>query len=910
MKRFVLLAVLTAATVMLAMVVAIRPAPAGDQAQFDYPVVVVRAYFEDRQMVADLAAWKEPWEVDYNKGFVVVDVTPAEYDLLEAAGFRLEIDRELTLAANEPRQSLPGQVSGIPGYPCYRTVEETFTSAAGIALNYPQLAAWIDIGDSWEKTQDPLNGYDLNVLRLTNSAIPGPKPKLFIMSSIHAREYAPAELSTRFGEYLVQNYGTNPDITWLLDYHEVHLLLQSNPDGRKRAETGLSWRKNTNNNYCTNTNNRGADLNRNFEFQWGCCGGGSNNQCDLTYRGPSPASEPEVTAVQAYVRSQFPDQRDDPLPSPAPDTATGVFMDMHSYGQLVLWPWGFTTTVAPNGPALQTLGRKFAYHNNYFPEQAIGLYPTDGTTDDFGYGDLGLAAYTFELGTSFFQSCGTFENTIVPANLPAMLYAAKAARTPYMTPAGPDAVALAVDNNIVAPGQPVHLTATADDTRFNNVNGTEPVQNIAAAEYYIDVPPWVTDTVPVALPMTAVDGSFNSPVEAVQATVDTTGLASGRYTLYVRGQDAAAEPNWGAVSAIFLYVIDPDVAPTIGGQVTAADTGLPLAATIDAGGLFYTSTNPATGQFAFQVISGTYNLTAAPASPNYAPSTASGVVAHDYQTVQQDFVLYPYCDVFTDDVESGAQGWTAQAPWAITTESSHSPTHSWTDSPGGQYGNNRNISLTSAALDLTGYEAITLDFWQICDTEAGYDYCHVEVSTNGGTDWDEVALFDGPDTTWDLVSLSLPALDNQPDVRLRFRFTSDGGVTRDGWHLDDIRLRAAGEACLVPTVPTAGFTSSSPDTLGQTTVFTNTSTGTNLTFVWDFGDGSPTSTEANPSHLYTAAGLYTVTLVAENTLGTDSFSAVVEIVAPPVTDHYLFLPTIFVPANTTANAPPVADRPR
>jgi carboxypeptidase T len=492
MKRFLLLVVLTVATVALALVAAIGPAPAGDQPQFDYPVVIVRAYFEDRQMVADLAAWKEPWEVDYNKGFVVVDVTPAEYDLLEAAGFRLEIDRELTLAANEPRQSLPGQVSGIPGYPCYRTVEETFTSAAGIALNYPQLAAWIDIGDSWEKTQDPLNGYDLNVLRLTNSAIPGPKPKLFIMSSIHAREYTPAELSTRFGEYLVQNYGTNPDITWLLDYHEVHLLLQSNPDGRKRAETGLSWRKNTNNNYCTNTNNRGADLNRNFEFQWGCCGGGSNNQCDLTYRGPSPASEPEVTAVQAYVRSQFPDQRDDPLPSPAPDTATGVFMDMHSYGQLVLWPWGFTTTVAPNGPALQTLGRKFAYHNNYFPEQAIGLYPTDGTTDDFGYGDLGLAAYTFELGTSFFQSCGTFENTIVPANLPAMLYAAKAARTPYMTPAGPDAVALAVDNNIVAPGQPVHLTATADDTRFNNVNGTEPVQNIAAAEYYIDVPPWVT----------------------------------------------------------------------------------------------------------------------------------------------------------------------------------------------------------------------------------------------------------------------------------------------------------------------------------------------------------------------------------------------------------------------------------
>ncbi len=101
------------------------------------------------------------------------------------------------------------------------------------------------------------------------------------------------------------------------------------------------------------------------------------------------------------MRSIFPDQRADPLTAAAPVDATGVYLDVHSYSELVLWPWGFTSTVAPNGPALQTLGRKFAYFNNYTPDQAIGLYPTDGTTDDFGYGDLGVAAYTFELGTDF-----------------------------------------------------------------------------------------------------------------------------------------------------------------------------------------------------------------------------------------------------------------------------------------------------------------------------------------------------------------------------------------------------------------------------------------------------------------------------------------------------------------------------
>ena len=69
------------------------------------------------------------------------------------------------------------------------------------------------------------------------------------MSAIHAREYATAELITRFAEYLVENYGTDPDITWLLDYNEIHLLLQANPDGRKHAETGIYGAR-TPTNYC------------------------------------------------------------------------------------------------------------------------------------------------------------------------------------------------------------------------------------------------------------------------------------------------------------------------------------------------------------------------------------------------------------------------------------------------------------------------------------------------------------------------------------------------------------------------------------------------------------------------------------------------------------------------------------
>ncbi|NUM48219.1 MAG: hypothetical protein HUU38_26230, partial [Anaerolineales bacterium] len=700
---------------------------------------VVRAYFDHPQMVADLAAWTEPWEVDYEKGFVVLGVTPDEFDLLQQAGFTLEIDPIRTEYYTQIRTDPPGYAptyDTIPGFACYRNVEGTFNTATDLVATYPTLASFIDVGNTWEKqTPGGLPGYDMQVLILTNQAIPGPKPILFITAAIHAREYTTAELVTRFAEYLLTQYNTDPDATWILDHHEVHLMLQTNPDGRKQAETGLSWRKNTNQNYCGTTSTaRGADLNRNFEFQWGCCGGSSGSQCSETYRGPSPASEPETQAVQNYLQAIFPDQRGPGLTDPAPTDATGVYIDIHSYSQLVLWPWGFTATTPPNSTALQTLGRKLAYFNNYEPEQAIGLYPTDGTTDDFAYGDLGIAAYTFELGTDFFQDCGSFESTILPDNLPALIYAAKTARTPYMTPAGPEALNVAVSSSVVAPGTSVILTSTLNDTRFNNQNGTEPSQNIAAAEYYLDIPYWGTS--PVAYPMSPSDGNFNATIEGATATIDTTGWPEGRHTIFVRGRDQ--NNNWGAISAAFIYIIDPVASPIIQGEVRAADTGLPLTATISAGSLTQVNNNPTTGFYEMQVLSDTYDLTAAPVSPLYGPSTVANVTAQNYQTIEQDFLLYPYCTAFSDNVEGGNLGWTAQTPWAITTESAHTPTHSWTDSPGGNYTNNRNITLTSPIIDLSGTQGVTLNFWQICDTEAGYDFCTVEVSTNGTT-WTPIA---------------------------------------------------------------------------------------------------------------------------------------------------------------------------
>ena len=523
--------------------------------------LVVRVYFDDIATARQIAISYEPLESNYANGYLLLAVNSAELSQLEASGLQIEVDDALTAQyspINQIAPVIPG-IQTITGFSCYRTVEETLSTAASLAANYPTLASWSDVGDSWEKTQS-LGGYDIQVLRLTNTAVPGPKPIIFITSAIHAREYTTAELTTRLAEFLVTNHGTDPDATWILDYHEVHLMLQANPDGRKQAETGILWRKNTNQNYCSPTsNNRGADLNRNFPYNWGCCGGSSTNTCDTTYRGASAASEPETQAVVNYIQSNFADNRGPGDSALAPLDTEGIYLDIHSSGRLILWPWGHTSNTAPNGPQLQTLGRKLAFFNGHTPQQSIGLYPTDGTTTSFAYGEMGLAAFTYELGTQFFEDCSYFENTLVPDNMPSLLYALKVVRTPYITPAGPDAVNVSLDGGSALPGVPsgtmVTLTASIDDGRYNQSNGTEPTQNIAAAEYYLDTPPWAGGT---AVTLNPSDGSFNSTVEGATVTIDTTSMSQGHHILYVRGQDSSG--NWGAVSAIFLY-IDDDAPP-------------------------------------------------------------------------------------------------------------------------------------------------------------------------------------------------------------------------------------------------------------------------------------------------------------------------------------------------------------
>lgn len=777
----------------LACLLALNPPAAGAAATAptgDGPWVL-RAYGWTEDDVRELAAHFDHFGVYPEKGMLLIQADgPDELALLEAAGLTLEVDadRTDTLRTVELYRSLGLGLASIPGFDCYRTVEETLATGAAIAAEHPGLAQWIDIGDSWQK-ENPGNGvgWDLWALRLTNQAVPGPKPSFLILGSNHAREYVTAEVATRFAELLVGRYGSDPDVTWLLDHNEVHLVLVMNPDGRKQAETGDGQaRKNRDNDFCSNTATRGIDLNRNFDFMWGnaVCNGSSASACSLSFHGPSAGSEPETQAIQDYMAAIFPDQRPDDQTTPAPPTAEGIVVDLHSFGEVVLTSWGCVGVIGPppNSAGIRTLARKIAYFPGY--DDLLGSTGlVDGSTKDFSYGRLGVPGYTIEMGTSFFEGCPYFHTRILEPVLEALLHTAKNARTPYLTPAGPDIVDPAGPALPLAAGDPAGLSALVDDTRYNTA--AEPVQTIAGAAVTVDTPPWLGGT-PQAL--AAADGTFDQTVEAVVGTVDTTGLAAGRHSLFLRGEDAGG--SFGAVGALFLWIVDPALSPAVQGTVTDAATGGPLAATVTVGP-FEVATDPLDGSYSLQLPSGTYDVAAS--APGYGADRVSGVVLADLDVVTLDLEPTPLVTVFEDNVEAGDLGWTAQPPWAITTEAANSPINSWTDSPGTNYPPNADTSLTSPIFDLSALSDTRLSFRHIYDLEPGFDGGSVEISTDGGTSWTAVEFYSDADQTavWQLEELPLPALDGAAQARFRFRLRSDGGLQRDGWHLDDVLLEAA-----------------------------------------------------------------------------------------------------------------------
>jgi len=151
--------------------------------------------------------------------------------------------------------------------------------------------------------------------------------------------------------------------------------------------------------------------------------------------------------------------------------------------------------------------------------------------------------------------------------------------------------------------------------------------------------------------------------------------------------------------------------------------------------------------------------------------------------------------IFEDHFESGMGNWTTGGThntWGLTSHFSVSPSHSLTDSPGGNYLNNTDsFALLSNAQDLTGQQGCRLDYQLRLSTERGFDHFIVERSTDA-INWTIINSYSGSTGGVFLpLGEDLTAVSGQPSVYAVFRLRTDVSNIDDGAYIDDVNLNCA-----------------------------------------------------------------------------------------------------------------------
>jgi hypothetical protein len=270
----------------------------------------------------------------------------------------------------------------------YHSLPEVNADIQAMEAAHPELLKRYRIGTSYE-------GRAIWVVKVSdNVSIDEPEPEVFFDSLHHAREHLTVEQTLAILHWLVDGYGSDARITSIVRNREIWIVPVVNPDGYAYDLTGdpyRLWRKNRQPN--AGSSYIGTDLNRNYGYRWGCCGGSSGSPGSTTYRGPAPFSAPETRVIRDFIDSRVVNGRQQ----------IRAALTFHSNGELVLWPYGYTYTDLPSDmtaddhAAFVAIGRRFAALDDYIPEQSSDLYVTDGDQIDWLYAIHRIFIYTIEL---------------------------------------------------------------------------------------------------------------------------------------------------------------------------------------------------------------------------------------------------------------------------------------------------------------------------------------------------------------------------------------------------------------------------------------------------------------------------------------------------------------------------------
>ena len=375
-------------------------------------------------------------QVSFGDGYAEVIASAHELQQLQSLGLKYTVTITNMTAYYQSRLDNTRMMGG------YRTLAEIGLALDSISNAHPDIVTpKSSIGSS-------IQGRPIWVIKISdNPNVDENEPEVYYYACHHAREVITPEVLIYFMRYLTNNYGTDPQVTYLVNNRELFFSPCLNPDGYHYNEEtdpggGGMWRKNRRDN---GGGNWGVDINRNYGYQWGYDDVGSSpDPADETYRGTAAFSEPEIMAERLFINSRH----------------FKVLVNYHSYSNFFLYPWGYSEIVTPDNDIFAAMGDTVSAMNGYLagPPWQI-LYAVNGGAFDWEYGEQiskpKIYAVSVEVGGS---SDGFWPPTnritpLVQQNLQPNLFYARVAGNPEA---------------LRAPATPtIYSIGTVDTTHFN-----------------------------------------------------------------------------------------------------------------------------------------------------------------------------------------------------------------------------------------------------------------------------------------------------------------------------------------------------------------------------------------------------------------------------------------------------------
>ena len=357
---------------------------------------VVRAELDSiRALQTMLVISPDCWSESIGVGTLDFRIPPDRMRLLEASGIEFETlikDVQVLIDAEEAWHAahpwVPGDLDGAEGglaggentfFDDYRRTDDIHAYLEGLITQYPDLVTREIAGSSVE-------GRTIWVYTIT-SPTDNKKAGICVNGMQHAREWISPMTCCWLMTELLENYGSDSEVTSLLDNIEWYVMPVLNPDGYEYAwDSNRLWRKNRLDN---GDGTFGVDLNRNWNANWGGDGASGSTNSDIYY-GTAPFSEPETRALRDWILA---------------NTNISAHVDVHSYSQLMLYPYGYSNGIpeGADGTCLESLAVDMVdaiysqYLKSYTPQPAHDLYIASGTAQDWTYDGANCLSYTIEL---------------------------------------------------------------------------------------------------------------------------------------------------------------------------------------------------------------------------------------------------------------------------------------------------------------------------------------------------------------------------------------------------------------------------------------------------------------------------------------------------------------------------------